>query len=112
MKSQTAVDYVRTTLDQDFRAQAPIIQTWLENRLLDFDDLWESVTCEEQANFQGILELLVYPFLACYKTLLDADVSEAHAGKYCQQIWKKMPVSIMTGALENLIFIEISVNVS
>lgn len=104
MTSQTAVDYINAALGQDFRAQAPIIQTWLENRLLEFDDLRESVTCEEQANFQGILELHVYPFLACYKALLDADVSEAHAGKYCQQIWKRMPVSIMDGALENPIF--------
>ena len=104
MISQTAVDYISIALEEDYGSQAPIIQTWLEKRLLDFDDLWESVTCEEQAEFQSTLELLVYPFLACYKALIDADVPEKKARNHCQRVWRKMPVSIMTGALENLIF--------
>ena len=104
MTSQTAVDYVRTTLDQDFGLQAPIIQTWLENRMEDLAEEWIPIVDEEQANFQGILELLVYPFLACHKALLDTDVSEKLARNYCQQIWRKMPVSIIAVALENPIF--------
>ena len=103
MTSQTAVDYVRTTLDQDFRAQAPIIETWLENRMKDLDDEWIPVSDQEQAEFQSILELLVYPFLACYKALIDADVPEKNARNYCQQIWKKMPVSIMETTLASLV---------
>ncbi|MBR2258755.1 MAG: hypothetical protein IJ899_15785 [Blautia sp.] len=103
MKNLTAVDYVRTSLDHDFKSQAPIIQTWLENRMKDLDDEWIPVSDQEQADFQGILELLVYPFLVCYKALIDSDVSEARAGKYCQQIWKKMPVSIMETTLASLV---------
>ena len=92
MKNLTAVDYISIFLEEDFGCLAPIIETWLGKRMEEFDDIWEPVADEEQAEFQGILELLVYPFLACYKALLDTDLPEIHAGEYCQQIWKKLPV--------------------
>ena len=100
MKNLTAVDYVKNSIDQDFGSQAPIIQTWVENRMEDLADEWIPIVDEEQAEFQGILELLVYPFLACHKALIDADVPEKNARNYCQQIWKKMPSTI----LENTLF--------
>ena len=65
MTSQTAVDYINAALEQDFGSQTPIILTWIEKRMEDFDDLWEPIIDEEQADFQRKLELLVYPFLAC-----------------------------------------------
>ena len=83
-------DYINTALEQDFGSIAPIISTWLENRMLDLTDQWETFTSEEQAAFQETLELLIYPFLACYKALLDSDIPEDLAGKYCQRIWEKM----------------------
>ena len=46
MKNLTAVDYISIFLEEDFGCLAPIIETWLGKRILDFDDLWESVTCE------------------------------------------------------------------
>ena len=104
MKSQTAVDYINAAVEQNFGLKAPIISTWLENRMEDLAEEWSPIACEKQAEFQSTLELLVYPFLACYKALIDADVPEKKARNYCKRVWRKMPVSIMTGALENLIF--------
>ena len=104
MTSQTVVDYIHASLEQDFGLQAPIILTWLENRMEEFDDFWVSITCEEQADFQSKLELLVYPFLACYKALVDADIAEKQARNYCKKIWKKMPVGILQETVNNPLF--------
>lgn len=104
MTNQNAVDYVRNMLGQDFGSESAIIETWLENRLKDLDDEWIPIVDEEQAEFQSILELIAYPFLACYKALIDADVPEKNARNYCKMIWKKMPVSNMTASVENPIF--------
>ena len=90
MKNLTAVDYIKTSLEQDFGSMAPVTETWLENRMEDLTENLEPITNEEQAEFQQTLELLAYPFLACYKALLDTEVSENLAGKYCQRIWEKM----------------------
>lgn len=103
MKNLTAVDYIKNSIDQDFETQAPIIQTWLENRMEDLADEWIPIADEEQAGFQSVLELLVYPYLSCYKALIDADVPETHAGKYCQRIWKKMPTTILETTLASLV---------
>ena len=104
MKSQTAVDYINAAVEQDFGLKAPIISTWLENRMEDLAEEWNPIACEKQAEFQSTLELLAYPFLACYKALIDTDVSEKQARNYCRKIWKRMPVGIMTAAVENPIF--------
>ena len=58
--------------------------------MLDLTDQLDILRDEEQAAFQETLELLIYPFLACYKALLDSDIPEDLAGKYCQRIWEKM----------------------
>ena len=83
-------DYINTALEQDFGSIAPIISTWLENRMEDLTESLEPIINEEQAEFQQTLELLAYPFLACYQALLDSDIPEDLAGKYCQRIWEKM----------------------
>ena len=102
MKNLTAVDYVKNSIDQDFGSQAPIIQTWAENRMADLADEWIPIVDEEHAQFQSTLELLVYPFIACYKALIDADVPEKNARNYCQLLWKKMPTTILETTLVSL----------
>ena len=103
MKNLTAVDYIKTSLEQDFDSMAPVTETWLEKRMEDLTESLEPITNEEQAEFQQTLELLAYPFLACYKALLDTEVSENLAGKYCQRIWEKMPTTILETTLASLV---------
>ena len=103
MKNLTAVDYIKTSLEQDFGSMAPVTETWLEKRMEDLTESLEPITNEEQAEFQQTLELLVYPFLACYKALVDADIAEKQARNYCKKIWRKMPTTILETTLSSLV---------
>ena len=90
------MDHINAAVEQDFGLKAPIISTWLENRMEDLAEEWNPIACEKQAEFQSTLELLAYPFLACYKALIDTDVSEKQAWNYCRKIWKKQKTCLFT----------------
>ncbi|MBQ8306137.1 MAG: hypothetical protein IJX90_07980 [Blautia sp.] len=87
----TALEYVRAELRKEYGSKAAIIETWLENRLAKMMDQHELTEEERQSAFQVLLNEMLYPFIACFGAMKDAEIPLAEVNEFCRRIWDQMP---------------------
>lgn len=87
----TALDYVRAELRKEYGARATFIETWLDQNLAQMREPQGLTEEEMNSSFQKLLDEMLYPFIACFRALKDADIPLTEVNEFCRRIWDQMP---------------------